>query len=108
MKAKEKSPTSKSRALTNHFKDTSFLTELKTIFHFLQSHIATASMVSEATGIKQKNICRYKRDLEKAGKLWEIERRDCRLTGHKAWYLTTDPSKAPRNYNQLKLWGEQL
>ena len=84
-------------------KDTDFKSQLKTIFQYLQEHIATASMVSAATGIPQKNICRYKRDLEKAGRLWEIEKMLCKKTGFKAWYLTTNPEQAPFN-NQLNLF----
>lgn len=84
-------------------KDTNHKTQLKTIFHFLQKHIATASMITAETGIPQKNICRYKRDLEKAGRLWEIEKKLCKHTGFKAWYLTTNPENAPFN-NQLKLF----
>jgi len=68
-----------------------FKRQLKTIFQYLQKHIATASMVSAATGIPQKNICRYKRDLEKSGRLWEIEKKLCKYTAFKAWYLITDP-----------------
>ena len=41
-------------------KDKDFVSQLKTIFHYLQNHIATASMVSAATGIDHKNICRYR------------------------------------------------
>ena len=84
-------------------KDTDFKSQLKTIFQYLQEHIATASMVSAATGIPQKNITRYKRDLEKAGRLWEIEKKLCKQTGFKAWYLTTNPEQAPFN-NQLNLF----
>ena len=84
-------------------KDKDFKSQLKTIFHYLQEHIATASMISAATGIPQKNICRYKRDLEKAGRLWKIEKKLCKKTGFKAWYLTTNPEQAPFN-NQLNLF----
>ena len=84
-------------------KYTDFKSQLKTIFQYLQEQIATASMVSAATGIPQKNICRYKRDLEKAGRLWEIEKKLCKQTGFKAWYLTTNPEQAPFN-NQLNLF----
>jgi len=84
-------------------KNTDFNTQLKTIFQYLQEHIATASMVSDKTGIPQKNICRYKRDLEKVGRLWEIEKKLCKKTGFKAWYLTTNPEKAANN-NQLNLF----
>ena len=65
-------------------------TQLKTIFHFLQENTATASMISKATGIPQKNITRYKADLEKKGLLKEVAKRKCRLTGFPAWYLSTN------------------
>jgi hypothetical protein len=84
-------------------KDTDFKSQLKTIFQYLQEHIATASMVSAATGIPHKNICRYKRDLEKAGRLWEIEKKLCKQTSFKALYLTTNHEQAPFN-NQLNLF----
>lgn len=84
-------------------KDTDFTTQLKTIFQYLQEHIATASMVSAATGIPQKNICRFKRDLELSGKLWEVEKKLCKHTGFRAWYLTTNPDFAPYN-NQMSLF----
>lgn len=79
------------------------LTQLQTIFQYLQKHIATASMVSDKTGVPQKCICRYKRDLEKTGRLWEIEKKLCKKTGFKAWYLTANENKAPIN-SQLKLF----
>jgi hypothetical protein len=79
--------------------------QLQTIFHFLMKNEATASMVSASTEIYQKNICRYKRDLEKAGRLWETEKKLCKKTGFKAWYLTTNPDKAPKHLiNQLTLF----
>ena len=77
--------------------------QLQTIFQYLQEHIATASMVADATGIYQKNICRYKRDLEKTGGLWEIVKATCKKTGFSAWYLTTDETKAPHPSPQLNL-----
>lgn len=84
-------------------KNTDFQSQLKTIFQYLQEHIATASMVSAATGIPQKNICRYKRDLEKAGLIWEIEKKHCKHTGFKAWYLSANSLHKPFDY-QLKFF----
>jgi hypothetical protein len=84
-------------------KGTERANQIKTIFQYLETHIATASMVSKATGVPQKNICRYKRDLEKAGALAEIKREDCKLTGFKAWYLTTNEKLFPQR-QQLKLF----
>jgi len=81
------------------------LNQLQTIFHYLQENIATASMVADATGIYQKNICRYKRDLEKSGQLWETEKKLCKKTGFKACYLTTNPDYAPKQlFTQLNLF----
>lgn len=84
--------------------DTKRPTQLQTIFHYLMDNIATASMVSEATGVYQKNICRYKRDLEKAGLIWEIEKKHCKKTGFRAWYLTTNPDFVPDYSDQLSLF----
>lgn len=81
-----------------------FHNEKQTILEYLREHTVTASMLSEMTGIKQKNICRYKRDLEKGNLLWETEKRKCKITGCYAWYLTTDPAKAPsKDERQLKM-----
>ena len=78
-------------------------TQLKTIFEYLQNNTATATMVTDATGVPQKCITRYKRDLEKVGKLKEVKKTFCKITGFKAWYLTTNQSLFPLD-NQLKLF----
>lgn len=75
----------------------------KTIFEYLKTHTATASMVTEATGIPQKCICRYKRDLEKQNLLYEVVKKHCNLTGFRAWYLTTNPELFPKS-NQLTMF----
>jgi len=72
------------------FKDKHFRSQLKTIFQYLQVRIATSSMIS-AMGIPQRNVCRYKRDLERIGRLLEVEKSLCKHTGNKAWCLSTNP-----------------
>ena len=67
-----------------------FANQSKRYFQYLQTHIATNSMVSKATGIPQKNLTRYKREFEKKGLLKEVCRKLCRLTGFRASYLTTN------------------
>jgi len=84
-------------------KDKNLRTQKSTIFHFLEQNTATASMVSVATGIPQKSICRYKRDLETNGLLFEIEKKLCEKTGFRAWYLTTNTGLFPQS-NQLKMF----
>ena len=85
-------------------KDTQFRNQKLIVYEYLKTHTATASMIEAATGIKQKNICRYKRDLEEQGQLWEVVEKSCAITGFDAWYLTTDPDKAPKHPEQLELF----
>lgn len=80
-----------------------FRTQKQTIFEYLKEYTATASMIADATEIPQKSICRYKRDLEKQGLLYEVEKRFCKLTGFRAWYLTTNSNLFPKS-NQLKMF----
>ena len=100
----KKGTTHMSDTLLSQDKDNGSTNQIQTIFQYLQEHVATASMVSAETGVPQKCITRYKRDLENAGMLWEIERKDCQHTGFKAWYITTDPDKAPKKPAQLNLF----
>ncbi|MCB0739357.1 MAG: hypothetical protein KDC92_17755 [Bacteroidetes bacterium] len=72
----------------------------------MKNHIATNSMVADALQLPQKNLCRYKRDLEKLNLLWEVKKTYCQKTGFRAWYLTTNPKQAPTN-PQLKLFGNE-
>lgn len=81
-------------------------TQLETIFEFLKTNLATASMVTDATGVPQKCVTRYKRDLEKVGKLAEIKKDYCKLTGFKAWYITTDANQFPEP-QQLSLFDHE-
>jgi hypothetical protein len=83
-------------------KDKHFQNQKKTIFQYLKQYTATASMVADATGVPQKSICRYKRDLEKQNLLYEVVKKYCKLTGFRAWYLTTNTDLFPQS-NQLKL-----
>ena len=80
-----------------------FRTQLQTIFEYLKENTATASMVTECTGVPQKSICRYKRDLEKQNLLNEVEKKLCKVTGFRAWYITTNPDLFPKS-NQLTLF----
>lgn len=83
--------------------NTDFQTQKKTIFQYLQNHIATASMVTDATGIPQKCITRYKRDFEKLGILAEVKKAYCKKTNHLAWYLTTNKKEYPTS-NQIEMF----
>ena len=93
------------KSFVSQSKDTTVLNQQQTIFHYLSEHIVTATMVSVATGVPQKNICRYKKDLEKKGLLKEIEKKTCKITGFKAWYITTNETMLPKLVNfQTKLF----
>lgn len=98
---KNKSTTAPS--LNSKSKDTPVKNQLQTIFLYLSEHVATATMVSKVTNVPQKNICRYKKDLEKRGLLKEIEKKICTITGFKAWYISTNPDLF-HSSNQTKLF----
>lgn len=71
-------------------KDTAFINQKKVFHQYLSENIATAAMVSYETCIPEKNLCRYKRQLEKKGLLFKVYRGLCKHTTFKAWYLTTN------------------
>ncbi len=73
-------------------------------YEFLKGEPCTASMVTEALKIPQKSLTRAKRKFEKQGILWQVKRTKCKCTNHLAWYLTTDPNKAPKDCIQLGLF----
>jgi hypothetical protein len=71
------------------------------VLEFLQTNTATTAMISEATGIPQRKICRDKRKLEKAGLLWEVKNETCPIGGGIAAYLSTNPALKPPNYKPV-------
>lgn len=79
-----------------------FISQERTIFQYLQIHTATASMVSSVLNIPQKNITRYKRNLEQRGLLYEVEKKLCKVTGFKAWYLSTSQLSNPKNLDNVR------
>ena len=94
-----KKPTSAPlNSLNSQSKDNHFKNELKTILHYLNENVLTASMLSEISGVPQKNICRYKRDLEKRGLLIEVCKMECQKTGFRAWYITST-----KHFNKIQL-----
>lgn len=58
--------------------------------HYLCKNIATCSMVAKQTGIPQKNLTRFKAELEEKGLLKVLFLAPCKQTGFKAQYLTTN------------------
>ena len=85
-------------------KGTAKLSQEQKFYTYLKTHVTTCTVVSEAIGVPQKNNCRNKDRLQKAGLLWVVKIDYCPITGHKAQYLTTDPSKAPKQPRQLNLF----
>lgn len=75
------------------FKVRSNNTEKGIFYIYLLKHTATGTMAAVATGIAQKKNCRYKRQLENDGLLCQIKQAVCKVTGCKAFYLTTNPNK---------------
>lgn len=77
----------------------------KIVFDYLLLHVASASMVTDATGVPQKCITRYKRNYEKDGRLVQLKKDRCKITGRNVWYLTTNPKLFPPKPIQLELFA---
>lgn len=60
------------------------------VFLYLKLQTATATMVTEATGVPQKNVTRFKREFEKQGLLRELYKGLCKITKYRASYLSTN------------------
>lgn len=73
-----------------------FDAQLKQLYEYLKDKAVTASFAERETGIKQKNITRFKRILEKKGQLKEVKKVFCPITRHLAWEITTDPTQFPK------------
>lgn len=81
---------SKNNPHNRHDKDSHFEQQIRIFRTYLKNHTATCTMASEATGIPQKCLTRYKRTLQRAGQLIELFTSECKITGRKAAYLTTN------------------
>ncbi len=86
-------------------KDNRHKAQEKIVFDYLQTHVASASMVTDATGVPQKCVTRYKRKLERMGLLKQIKRERCKITGRNVWYLTTNKGLFPKYSLQLTLFN---
>ena len=83
----------------------------KIVFDYLLTHVASASMVTDATGVPQKCVTRYKRKLERMGLLKQIKRDRCKITGRMVWYLTTNKdlfSKRTLQLTMFNLWKPKI
>lgn len=76
----------------------------KIVFEYLKNHVASASMVTDSTGVPQKCVTRYKRNYEKDGLLQQIKRDRCKVTGRYVWYLTTNKDLFFKTSPQLTLF----
>jgi hypothetical protein len=68
----------------------SHATQMKIYFEYLKINVASNTMVTDATGIPQKCLTRYKREFEKQNLLRQLYRKRCKITGRTVWYLTTN------------------
>ena len=94
----------KKSLLVRQIKDKDHEAQEKVVFDYLLLHVASASMVTDATGVPQKCITRYKRNYEKDGRLQQIKRDRCKITGRYVWFITTNKDLFPKISPQLTLF----
>ncbi len=83
--------------------------ETQIFYQYLLENTCTCSMASEVLGIKQKNLCRYKKELQDLNLLWEVDYKHCEITGYKAQWLTCNADLIhPIDKAQLSLFKELI
>jgi hypothetical protein len=65
-------------------------TKIKLFQQYLSLNICTIAIASKALNISEKNLCQYKRLLEKQGLLYKVYHGICKETGFRAYYITTN------------------
>lgn len=86
-----------------HSKDKAFEIQTKRVYKAFFEAPKTMLMVSDETGILRANICRFVASLRKNDQVAEVKKDLCKISKHRAGYLTTNPDQFPKS-NQLKMW----
>ena len=85
-----------------HNKDKALI-QIKRVYKAFFEAPKTMLMVSNETGILRANICRYVRTFRQSDNIAEVKKDLCKISNHRAGFLTTNPDKFPQS-NQLKMW----
>lgn len=88
--------------LQDQDKDNRFLSQLQKVYNSFFQSPKTMKEADFDCGVMRESICRYCATLRKEGRLFEIEKRDCKITGHRATVFTSNPELVPPS-NQLQL-----
>jgi len=73
-------------------KDKKISGQMTKVFNAFSTQPKTMKMVSIQTGIDRANICRYVAEWKEQNSIQEVRKGLCRITKHRAAYLTTDPT----------------
>ncbi|QIY83035.1 hypothetical protein HER18_05540 [Chryseobacterium sp. NEB161] len=73
-------------------KDKKISGQMTKVFNAFSTQPKTMKMVSRQTGIDRANICRYVAEWKEQNSIQEVRKGLCRITKHRAGYLTTDPT----------------
>ncbi len=89
------------RGKQNKYK--AFKVQTEIVFNAFYKEPKTMKMVEVETGIDRANICRYVSKFRKYDEVAEVKKSLCKITKHRAGFLTTDPKQFPKS-NQLKMF----
>ena len=92
-----------SNSLYSQDKDTKFIDQLNKVYNVFYQQPSTMKEVDKVCGVMRENICWYVRTLRKAGRIYLINKRKCKVTKHKAGVYTTNPELIPID-KQTKLF----
>lgn len=85
-----------------------YRTQIEIFNKYLSNKVATTKMVSTYTGLPIEACCRFKSMLQKKEQLQQIVYKPCKVTGHYAWFLSTDESRFTEiTDNQLNIFNNK-
>lgn len=90
-------------SLQSQSKDNHFQNQFRTVFEGFYRQPLTMKELSVRTGIDRANICRYCREMRKAGTIAVVKKAVCSITKHWANKYTTNPDLFPKP-SQLNLF----
>ena len=72
------------------------------LYQFLRRNSCSRWMAAERLGIPLQSVTRYVGQLLKEGRLWNVKRGKCAISGRMVWFISANPEL--RNTSQLDLF----
>lgn len=83
--------------------DQNRMVQMQRVYQAFHQAPKTMKEVDQEQGVMRENICWYVSAFRKAGRIFPVRKRLCKVTKHRAMAWTTNEELVPEN-PQLKIW----